>query len=162
MKKVLLFFLIIAGIAFLEPRSRAQIMKLAGPASETSRQQKTERALERMAIDVQKTADEVGLYPQPDVFDQWLMQTYRSAQDPWGSEFYFEIYIDSFVVGSPGPDSTRRTTDDLRLTTRRGRTAAAASGASTAGSSYSPPAPPASGVKNSAIQKAQQATRTPR
>ena len=158
MKKILLFLIIIAGLAFLEPRSRTQIMKVIRPASEAARQRSAERALQRIALDVQKTATETGLYPQPDVFDRWLQQARRSAQDPWGSDYYIEIYTDSIVVASPGPDSRRRTPDDLRLAKRR-----LAKGASTArapsGYSVPEPAPPSSSLKSSAMRKATQAAR---
>lgn len=156
MKKVILILIVVGGIAFLEPRSRTQIMKLVRPATESSRQRSAERALVRIAEDVQKTADEYGLYPQPDVFDQWLLQTYRSATDPWGSEYYLEVFRDSIVVGSPGPDARSHTADDVRRAKRRG------SAATAFGDSYSPPAPPSSSVKASTIRKANQAaTRQP-
>ena len=151
MKKVLLILIVVGGIAFLEPRSRTQIMKVVRPATEPIRQRSAERALVRIAKDVQKTADEVGLYPQPEVFDQWLLQTYRSATDPWGTEYYLEVFGDSIVVASPGPDARKHTADDVRLARRR-------SSASTAfGDSYAPPAPPSSSVKTSTIRKANQA-----
>ena len=156
MKKVLLFLTIALGLAFLEPRSRVQIMKLIRPVTLTSQERTAERALEQMALDVQKTA-ETGVYPQPGVFDQWLLQTYGSADDPWGSRYYIEIFADSFVVASPGPDSRRRTADDIRLAKRRGRTTTAQSTgrpgsiSSSIESSYRPPP---SGVKSRAVQGA--------
>ncbi len=74
-----------------------------------------------MVVGLQRTADESGLFPQPEVFEDWLLQTYRSVSDPWGSTYYYRIWADSFMVGSGGPDTVLRSDDDIRVTERRER-----------------------------------------
>jgi hypothetical protein len=87
-KKGILFLIILAGLAFLEPRSRAHIMNVVRPISEAGHERAAKRTLRQIAIDVQRTKARTGFYPQLADFGQWLQQTYRSAEDPWGSEYY--------------------------------------------------------------------------
>ncbi len=150
MKKIILFLIILAGLALLEPRSRARIMNVVRPVSEAGHERAAKRTLRQIAIDVQRTKARTGFYPQPGDFRQWLQQTYRNAEDPWGSEYYLEIFPDSFVVASQGADFRKRTADDIRLVKRREATAGGL------GSALSPPAPPSSKVKASAIRKAKE------
>lgn len=112
MKKVILLLVVVAAIAFLEPRSRAVIMS-AIPFS--SAQRSATRDVQQIAAYVQATAAQTGRYPLSDGFPDWLAQADLSAEDPWGSAYYLEVFPDSFVVGSPGPDSRRRTPDDIRV-----------------------------------------------
>lgn len=158
MKKAILFLVILSGLALLEPRSRAQIMQLVGPIG--GREHSAERALKRIADEVQRTAAETGIYPQPGDFDRWLVQSHGSAEDPWGSPYYLELFADSFVVGSPGPDTRRQTSDDLRLSQPRNASPSAMGQPTTPVATphdYSPPAPPSSGVKSKAIERARRA-----
>jgi hypothetical protein len=159
-KKAILFLVILAGLALLEPRSRTQIMRLVEPIGVAGREHSAERALKRIAEDVQQTVAETGIYPQPGDFDRWLVQSHGSAEDPWGSRYYLELFADSFVVGSPGPDARRQTSDDLRLSQRRSTSASAMRQPATPVATqpgYSPPAPPSSGVKSKAIERARRA-----
>jgi hypothetical protein len=75
------------------------------------------------------------------------------------------MYADSFVVGSPGPDSRRLTTDDVRLgkqriapTTQAQRSTAPPNPGGSSGipRGVSPP-PPSSKVKSTAVEKAKAA-----
>jgi hypothetical protein len=149
-KKILLFLLVAAVIAWLEPRSRAQILKLVRPVTDAGRSGSAQIALKRIALDVERSVAQTGSYPQPDAFERWLEETQYSPRDPWGSPYYLEVFPDSFVVGSRGPDSKMRTADDVRVARRREPTAAGL------GSAYTPPAPPSSGVKSRAIRKARE------
>lgn len=115
MKKVILLLVAVAAIALLEPRSRARIMSAVPFLSEATSQRTATRALEQIAAYVQATAAQTGRYPLTETFPNWLAQAELSAEDPWGSGYYLEVFPDSFVVGSSGPDSRRRTPDDLRL-----------------------------------------------
>ncbi len=115
MKKVILLLIAVAAVAFLVPRSRDRIMSAIPFLSEASNQRSATRALQQIAAYVQTTATQTGRYPRTDAFPDWLMQAELSAEDPWGSGYYLEVFPDSFVVGSPGPDSRRRTPDDIRL-----------------------------------------------
>jgi len=151
MKKVLIFLIIAGGVALFEPRSRQQIIDLFPSLSATTHRRKAERAVRQIALDVKKDADETGTHPQSSEFGAWLAENRHGAEDPWGSNYYFELHPDSFVVGSPGPDTKRRTEDDIRQLKYRGPKAAQLQ------PGYSPPAPPPSGVKNSAMRNAQQA-----
>ncbi len=118
MKKLFLLLVVLVGLAFLEPRSREQIMRWV-PVSGLGQQGNAKRELKLIAADLQRVAKETGRYPQSDGFDRWLRQQNRSVEDPWGSTYYLELFADSFVVASRGPDARARTADDLRLARRR-------------------------------------------
>lgn len=116
MKKILLILVALFAVAFWEPRTRAIIMNLTAPLRDERAAESTASTLERIEGDLQETAESVGLYPQPDVFEEWLLQTYRRVpKDEWGSDLYYRIWADSFVVGSPGPDQVEGNADDVRL-----------------------------------------------
>ncbi len=117
MKKILLLLFVFGGLAMLEPRSRDQVMRLASPVSDILQGRSAHRALKAIAIDVEKSAEK-GTHPQPASFPAWLQVAHHESEDPWGSFYYIELFPDSFVVGSPGPDARRATTDDLRLAGR--------------------------------------------
>ncbi len=151
MKKVLVFLVIIGGLAMLEPRSREKIFSFFPALSAATHQRSAERAVKLIALDVQQSAEETGVYPHPNAFAEWLERSDQKRNDPWGSLYYIELYPDSFVVGSPGPDSRTRSGDDVRLAKLRGPNAERLQ------PGYSPPAPPPSGVKASAIRGAKKA-----
>jgi hypothetical protein len=151
-KKVILLLVAVAAIAFLEPRSRAQIMSAVPFLSEASNQRSATRALEQIAAYVQATAAQTGQYPLTEAFPNWLAQAELSAEDPWGSGYYLEVFPDSFVVGSPGPDLRRRTPDDIRL----------ADGIAVREVGLIPdytPAPPPSSTKTRALRAAEAASK---
>jgi hypothetical protein len=151
-KKVILLLIAVAAIAFLEPRSRAQIMSAIPFLSEANNQRTATRSLRQIAAYVQETEAQTGRYPQTDAFGDWLAQADLSAEDPWGAEYYLEVFPDSFVVGSPGLDSRMRTPDDIRLAERR---AAPAVGLIP---DYTP-APPPSSMKTRAMRAAEAASK---
>ncbi len=140
MKKILVLLLVLLGAALLEPRSRAHILDLAGPLGDRHRRGSAERALKRIAVDVQRAAARTGTYPTAG-FDRWLTELDKSAKDPWGSAYYLEVSADSFVVGSPGPDERPRTGDDVRVTQPREHSAAGL------GTALQPPAAPSVRLK---------------
>ena len=124
MKRILVFLLIVGGIAFFEPRSREQMIGLIPSLSAATHQRRAERAVRQIALDVVKDVDETGKYPGSKEFGEWLQRHRRGSEDPWGSSYYFELHPDSFVVGSPGPDAKRRNADDIRQVKYRGPKAA--------------------------------------
>ncbi|NIN71603.1 MAG: hypothetical protein GTO46_06665 [Gemmatimonadetes bacterium] len=152
MKKFILLLIAVAAIAFLEPRSRAHIMSAVPFLSDANNQRTATRALEQIAAYVQATATQSGRYPLTETFPNWLMQAELSAEDPWGSAYYLEVFPDSFVVGSPGPDSRRRTPDDIRVAEGR---AVREEGLIP---DYSP-APPPSSTKTRAMRAAEAASK---
>lgn len=140
MKKILVLLLVLLAAAMLEPRARAHVLDLIGPLGDRHRAGTAKRALERIAVDVQRAAARNGAYPEAG-FDRWLKEANRNPQDPWGSLYYLEVFADSFVVGSPGPDERLRTGDDVRVARRREHTAAAL------GTALEPPAAPSVRLK---------------
>jgi hypothetical protein len=117
--KVFVLLLALAGLAVLVPDTREQIMQLVGKIGSGGQQRTAQHALKFIASDIRQAAAETGAYPVPGTLRAWLEQRGRGGEDPWGSSYYFEMSADSFVVGSPGPDSRVRTRDDLRLAERR-------------------------------------------
>ncbi len=140
MKKILVLLLVLLAAATLEPRARARVLDLIGPLGDRQRAGTTKRALDRIAVDVQRAAARNHTYPEAG-FDRWLEQANRNPRDPWGSLYYLEVFADSFVVGSPGPDERKRTGDDVRVARRREPTAAGL------GTALQPPAAPSVRLK---------------
>jgi hypothetical protein len=148
-KKFILLFVVVAAIAFLEPRSRAVIMSVI-PFS--GAQRTATRDVQQIAAYVQAMAAQTGRYPLTETFPNWLAQAELSAEDPWGSAYYLEVFPDSFVVGSSGPDSRRRTPDDIRVAEGRAVREAGLI------PDYSP-APPPSSTKTRALRAAEAASK---
>ncbi len=140
MKKILVLLVVLLSAAMLEPRSRAYVLDLIGPLGDRHRRGAAERALKRIAVDVQREAARSGAFPQG-AFDRWLKQVKQDPQDPWGSAYYLEVFADSIVVASPGPDERKRTGDDVRVVRRREHTAAGL------GTAFEPPAAPSVRLK---------------
>jgi hypothetical protein len=149
----MVLLVIVAGIAMFEPRTRERILSYFPTLSATTQQRSAQRAVEQIALEVQETADQTGVYPQPNEFERWLRDAERETEDPWGSAYFLELFPDSFVVGSAGADRRRHSEDDVRQTKFRGPKAAHLQ------PGYSPPAPPPSGVKASAIRGAKEAAK---
>lgn len=152
MKKVILLVIALAAVALLEPRSRARIMSAIPFLSEASNQRTATRSLQQIAEDVQRAGAQAGRYPESASFSSWLAQANLSAQDPWGSDYYLEVFPDSFVVGSAGPDSQRRTADDIRVAGGRASPEAGLIPDYT-------PAPPPSSTKTRAMRAAEAASK---
>lgn len=148
--KKLAIFVLLAAIVWFEPHSRAQLQKLVRPLIEGHGAGTAERRLKQIAVDVQRWEARTGTFPQPHDFSRMLVEKYDSAEDPWGSAYYLEVFADSFVVASRGPDTRLRSADDVRVARPREPSAAAL------GTAYQPPAPPSSGVKSSAIRSAKE------
>jgi hypothetical protein len=151
MKRFLIFVILVGAVASFEPRIRERLIGLFPALSAATHQRSAERTVTQIALAVHESAAQSGVYPQPSGFGEWVLRAHRPRQDPWGADYYLELYPDSFVVGSPGPDARRRTGDDIRLARFRGPNAQRLR------PGYSPPPPPASGVKASAIRNATQA-----
>jgi hypothetical protein len=118
-KKIFLLVVILAGLAMMDPGLRERALQLVGPLRVANQQRSAQSALEEIAAAVAKAASETGAYPQPGGLRAWLEGRDQAGEDPWGSAYYFELFADSFVVGSSGPDARPRTDDDLRLAQRR-------------------------------------------
>jgi hypothetical protein len=149
--KVFVLVLALAALAVLVPDTREQVTQLVGKIGSGGQQRTAQHALKFIASDVRQAAAETGAYPVPGALRAWLERRGRDGEDPWGSPYYFEISADSFVVGSPGPDSRPRTDDDLRLAERR---LAAEPGVLIVDHQ---PSPPPSSAKRTAISKAKEA-----
>ena len=153
MKKAFLLVVVLVGVGLLVPRSREQLVQLVGPFSQAGQRRSAERQLEKIVADIQSAERETGAIPEPGMFAGWLTQRNHRAEDPWSSRYYFEVYADSFVVGSPGPDARIRTDDDLR---RAGRLKLVEPGVLIV--DYAP-APPPSSATGTAKSKAMEAAK---
>jgi hypothetical protein len=143
--------LALAGFGVLVPDAREHITQLVGKIGSGGQQRTAQHALKFIVSDIRQAARETGAYPVPGALTSWLEQRGREGEDPWGSSYYFELSADSFVVGSPGPDSRVRTDDDLRLAERR---RVVEPGVLIIDQQ---PAPPPSSAKRTAISKAREA-----
>lgn len=145
--------LVAAVVAMAVPQSRARILDAVPLLGEYDRRHSARRALKAIAVELQLAEARTGAYPRPEEFARWLEQAGEDVLDPWGSTYYLEVFADSFVVGSLGPDSRWRSEDDVRVLKRREPTAAGL------GSAYQPPPPPSSGVKSTGLRKAKDAAK---
>lgn len=151
MKRALVLALALAALAMLVPDSREKIVQLVPTLSKSAERQSAQSALEEIAVAIQGSAAESGSYPGAGPLTGWLTARRRSADDPWGSAYYFELWADSFVVGSAGPDARVGTTDDLRVVQARRVTEPGVLILDHA------PSPPPSSAKRTAVSKALEA-----
>ncbi len=110
MKKIVLLLVVLAGLALLAPQNRERVLGWISPLTQFGSQGQAESTLEAIVADIAQAARETGSYPAAGAL---------GVEDPWGSPHYIELYDDSFVVLSPGPDRRLRTDDDLRLAEAR-------------------------------------------
>jgi hypothetical protein len=75
----------------------------------------TRKEVRELARDLHQRYQERRALPDPIEFTSFLGRTHgMGGFDRWGGAYYLQFAGDSVVVGSPGPDGTANTPDDIR------------------------------------------------
>lgn len=119
----LLLLVILAVLTWLYfPETRAMVMDVAEPVVLPIMQWSMEEEMAtvgRNAVDHERLTGEL---PAGSAWLEWLEYRYVSEEsrtDPWGSTYQIEASKDSVWTLSYGPDRTRGTPDDFRVSTPR-------------------------------------------
>jgi hypothetical protein len=127
MKRAAIIVLLLLGAWTYEPaRARTyepvfgflgpQALRLVEPSQEGAARTKARHLLRMLIADLRQGRP----LPDRNDFDQWVRSRTNEdepTRDPWGSLYYFDRRRDgTVVVGSPGPDRTRGTADDIIVT----------------------------------------------
>lgn len=120
MKTVLILALLILGAALAITPTRSMILRAVG--FEDAANKPLVGKLETIQDELKRTADDAGVYPHPEYFEDWLIQEFRVAvRDPWGEKLYYTINPSEVTVGSKGPDKQMGTQDDIVTVRQRDR-----------------------------------------
>lgn len=119
-----LFLLIVLGLVtwFYFPETRAMILDLAEPVVVPVIRWSTEEEMAQVARNVLEHERLTGQIPAGAAWLGWLEYRYPTDEmrrDPWGSPYQLEVDRDSVWVLSFGPDRTRTTEDDFRVSAPR-------------------------------------------
>ena len=119
----LLLLVILAVVTWLYfPETREMVMDLAEPVVLPVMRWSVEEEMAtvgRNAVDHERLT---GRLPSGPEWLEWLEFRYLSEEsrtDPWGSVYQLEVSKDSVWTLSYGPDRTRGTNDDFRVSTPR-------------------------------------------
>lgn len=120
-----LFLLIVLALVtwWYFPETRAILLDVAEPVVTPIRRWSTEEEMAQIGRNVVEHERLTGEVPSGARWLEWLDYRYPSAEitrDPWDSTYQLEVLQDSFAILSFGPDRTRGTRDDFRVTSPRG------------------------------------------
>lgn len=118
---VLLLLLGIATWAYF-PETRSMLMDVAEPVVVPIVRWSTGEEMEQIARNVIEHQRLTGQMPAGSAWLGWLEYRYPSEDfrtDPWGTTYQLEVTRDSVWVLSFGPDRTRQTDDDFRVSAAR-------------------------------------------
>lgn len=116
MSKVVWFLvLLVAAVVFVKPvreRARPHLESAMNPLY-TWTERNEVKELQRLLAREQAT---LGTIPKAAEFQKWIASKQGEAAglDSWGQPYYLTLTRRTYLVGSPGPDRTRNTPDDIR------------------------------------------------
>lgn len=122
MTKLLLLCVLALVTWYYFPETRAMLLDVAEPVVVPLARWSTEEEMAQVARNVVDQERLTGELPKGAAWLRWLESRYASsemARDPWGSVYQLEASKDSVWVLSYGPDRTRGTDDDFRVSTPR-------------------------------------------
>jgi hypothetical protein len=119
-----LALLVVLGVLvwYYFPDSRMLLLDLAQPVLTPVQRWSAEEEMSRVARNVVEHERLTGRLPTGEEWLGWLEYRYSSEDlrsDPWGSVYQLEVLPDSVVLISFGPDRTRATPDDVRVSAPR-------------------------------------------
>lgn len=116
-KKLLLFLILLLGIAMAVPSTREEIQARAiTPVMDAIGTRLVPRRLEAMANQLDARLARADDLPGAN-FEGWLRRDYTGPEvDPWGNAWYLQVARRTYTVGSMGPDAQRGTADDITVT----------------------------------------------
>lgn len=115
-----LLLLVILGLLtwYYFPETRAILLDAAEPVVLPVMRWSSEEEMTQVARNVAEHERLTGEVPSGARWFDWLDFRYASDEihtDPWGSVYQLELSPDSIWILSPGPDRTRATADDFRV-----------------------------------------------
>lgn len=130
MLKVIGIVILALGAGFGIPSVRAKLVpvfapitnKFGGVGDKMGEPAKKWAAKNEANVLLRKLAEEQTRgkpMPTPTEFTTWVKANTKAGKkgmDPWGRPYYLIKTGGSVTVGSPGPDQTRNTPDDIRVT----------------------------------------------
>ena len=122
MKRVALLVVLGVLVWYYFPDSRMMLLDFAEPVLVPLQRWSAEEEMARVSRNVVEHERLTGRLPVGEEWLGWLEYRYSSPElrsDPWGSVYQLEVLPDSVVVISFGPDRTRATDDDVRVTAPR-------------------------------------------
>ena len=122
MTKLLLLCVLALVTWYYFPETRAILLDVAEPVVVPLARWGTEEEMAQVARNVVDQERLTGALPKGGAWLEWLESRYAApemAEDPWGSIYALEASEDSVWVLSYGPDRTRNTPDDFRVSTPR-------------------------------------------
>ncbi len=123
MSRLLLLLALALLTWFYFPETRQMLLDVAEPIVVPVVRWSTEEDMQQIARNVVEHERLTGQMPSGSAWLGWLDYRYPSEDvtvDPWGSVYQLEISMDSVWILSFGPDRTRRTDDDFRVSAPRG------------------------------------------
>lgn len=115
-KKLLVFCLLVLGVAMAVPSTRAQIQGRAiTPVMDAIRVRLVPRQLDAMADQLDVRLSRAERLPV-DNFGAWVRRDYTGPElDPWDHAWYLQVGRRQYTVGSMGRDGQQGTDDDLTV-----------------------------------------------
>lgn len=123
MNRLLLLLLLALLTWYYFPETRAMLMDAAEPLVLPVLRWSTEEEMRQVARNVVEQERLTGQLPSGAAWLGWLDYRYAGEdikRDPWGTLYQLEVSEDSVWVLSYGPDRTRDTDDDFRVSAPRG------------------------------------------
>ena len=121
----LLLLVVLAVVTWLYfPETRTMVMDFAEPVVVPIIRWSMEEEMNQVARNVVEHERLTGQMPSGSAWLGWLDYRYPAADmktDGWGSVYQIEVSRDSVWVLSLGPDRTRATPDDFRISNPRAR-----------------------------------------
>jgi hypothetical protein len=112
-----LILLIILGFvaALYFPDSRQAMYNFTMPVIEPVLVWEAEREIEELSRVVRREARETYQLPETRSWSTWLTINFSAnvSIDPWGKQYYYQSWPDSFLIRSDGPDRIRGSLDDI-------------------------------------------------
>ena len=123
MSRLLLLIVLALLTWFYFPETRGMLLDVAEPIVVPIVRWSSEEEMQQIARNVVEHERLTGQLPAGSAWLGWLDYRYPSSDvtlDPWGTVYQLEVSRDSVWVLSFGPDRTRRTDDDFRVSAPRG------------------------------------------
>lgn len=129
MLKFMAIFALVLGAVFGVPSLRAKVMPTIEPVlvklgvgDKVSNPLRKRTANNEIRVLLQKLAEDIAQKKKPPSalnFQTWVRTNTRLAKrgkDPWDRPYWLVHTTNGLTVGSSGPDQTRDTSDDVKIT----------------------------------------------
>jgi hypothetical protein len=115
----LILLMILGFVAALYfPDSRQAMYNRALPVLEPMLIWDAEREIEQISRVVRREARETYELPETRSWTSWMTVNFsaNATSDPWGKQYYYQAWPDSFHIRSDGPDRMHGSDDDIGVT----------------------------------------------